>query len=268
VRAVGRRELAYEEIEAIRDTVAGYVAGLDRQLVTVTDLNACRAYSGSTGTNLQPSADYAGNTKRALECEFRSKIQQRLAAYPGAVVRVNVHLAENAENGPNPNPPSGAATSLSPTLVTAAVELPQSSLAKVWPQGNALAGVTEPPNARIVEQQARKNIEDAVLAILPPPAPELRGIPQVTVTTYQDNTPTAPVATSLAAVDKWPLPQRDVVVMASVVVLSILALVAWKWSPTPSPMQQRVPFRCRRRVSRANPRRQSGRIPTKKSMKW
>ena len=46
VRAEGKRHLDYEEIEAIRDTVAGYVAGLDRAQVTVSDLNACRAYPG------------------------------------------------------------------------------------------------------------------------------------------------------------------------------------------------------------------------------
>jgi len=40
VRAEGTRELAYEEIEAIRDTVTGFVAGLDRSQVTAAPIRA------------------------------------------------------------------------------------------------------------------------------------------------------------------------------------------------------------------------------------
>ena len=47
VRMSDGRHLRLEEVETIRNTAMAYVAGLERENVTVTDLNAFHAYPGS-----------------------------------------------------------------------------------------------------------------------------------------------------------------------------------------------------------------------------
>lgn len=133
VRGVGRRALEYNEIESIRDTVVGYFVGLDRKDVTVVDMNAPRPYPGAIDSDDTNSAGHAYATKRMLESEFKSKIEERLSMYPGAVVGVNVHLetpvstssaSELGEREPR--------RSLAPTLVTASIGLPNSYFRSVW----------------------------------------------------------------------------------------------------------------------------------------
>ncbi len=93
VKAVGNQHLDDEQVKAIRNTVAASIAGLKRENVTVTDLNATKTFSGS-GDGMQPSASesaYASH-KKMYEDSWRNEILRRLAKYPGIVVGVNVEL--------------------------------------------------------------------------------------------------------------------------------------------------------------------------------
>lgn len=95
VSASGRRPLLPEEVRAIRDTVVGYVAGLEQTNVTVTDLEAMRAYPGGDDPRAtSESANEYVRTKQMFEQLWRDKLQQRLANYEGLVVAVNVELCD------------------------------------------------------------------------------------------------------------------------------------------------------------------------------
>ncbi len=189
VRAEGKRRLAYEEIEAIRDTVAGYVAGLDRAQVTVSDLNACRAYPGGGDAAGPAAASYAARAEQAkLEEEFRTKIQSRLVAYPGAIVGVNVHLADASASTPPDAASAAARRRFTPALVSASIDLPKSYFAQVWREQNTDTESESPDRRAIqaVEHEIKQTVEQAVLALLPPPADPRRRSPQVVVTSYED----------------------------------------------------------------------------------
>jgi flagellar biosynthesis/type III secretory pathway M-ring protein FliF/YscJ len=182
VRGVGQRPLEYEEIEAIRDTVTGYVGGLDRSRVTVTDLGAGRAYPGTTARHpaLLPGALFSA-AQATLEKEYRQKIRDRLTMYPGVVVGVNVHF------GPA-GPTAADAGAPVPALVTASIDVPRSVFQRIWRERNShpSAAARAPEQLPAVEADVRHNISRAVAALLPPPADDWKTLPQVTVTTYDD----------------------------------------------------------------------------------
>jgi flagellar biosynthesis/type III secretory pathway M-ring protein FliF/YscJ len=185
VRASGNRELTYEEIEAIRDTVAGFVAGLERAKVTISDLNACRAYPGDDGPG-SAAATYAARAEQArLEKEYRTKIQNRLTAYPGLIVGVNVQM-EQPFDSPLQAAPNPGSRHLAPALVSASIDLPKSYFVQVCRERSGQAAGTPPDRTALqaVEEDIKQTVEQAVLALLPPPTADLREVPQVVVTSY------------------------------------------------------------------------------------
>ena len=235
VRATGNRELTYEEIEAIRDTVAGFVAGLNRDQVTISDLNACRAYPGGDGPG-SAGANYAARSERArLEEEFRAKIQNRLTAYPGLIVGVNVQLAE-------PSEPSAAGTTsggrrrFTPALVSASIDLPKSYFAQVWRErnGNAEGTSLDRPGLQAIEEDIKQTVEQAVLALLPSPAADLRGVPQVVVTSYDApprvETNTAELRSVAAA---WIMAHWSLLAAGGVLVASVVLVVCGRRRSAP-----------------------------------
>jgi flagellar biosynthesis/type III secretory pathway M-ring protein FliF/YscJ len=185
VRANGNRELTYEEIEAIRDTVAGFVAGLDRSQVTISDLNACRAYPGGGGLGAA-GANYAARIEQArLEGEFRTKIRSRLTAYPGLIVGVNVQVAEPAGTTVADAAPAEHRRFV-PALVSASIDLPKSYFLQVWRERHPDGTPPDRQTLQATEDEIKRTVEQAVLALLPSPAAGLRGSPQVVVTSYAD----------------------------------------------------------------------------------
>ena len=201
VRAVGGRELDFEQIETIRDTVAGYVAGLDRSHVTVTDLVAGRAYPGSYDRDGALGASHAyALAKRIMESEFRQKIQRRLEMYPGVVVGVDVQLTRPA---PLQQPPAADSSEsenlLVPSLVTVSIGLPKSYFEKIWRDSPGTSGRSVPEKTELqqIEQEVQAEVQQAVLAMLPPLPPDMQTRQQVTVTSYMDAQ--SPAATQLAA---------------------------------------------------------------------
>lgn len=230
VRAVNGGHLSYDQVEAIRETVTGYVSGLDRRMVTITDLNAVRAYPGDL-KHQATGQSYAG-TKWILEKSFREKILDRLAMYPKVVVGVNVHLQppSSADVGPAADAADveleqPAATQ--PALVTTSIDLPRSYFASLWRERHP--ELHTPPTAeqlREIEQEVKHNVERAIVAILPPPIPELASYSQVTVTTYDDvagNIRPAPVSATRLPV---PLPDHWQVVTGVASVAGVLLFAA------------------------------------------
>lgn len=229
VRAEGKRHLDYEEIEAIRDTVVGYVAGLDRAQVTVSDLNACRAYPGGDASD-PAAASYAARAEQArLEEEFLAKIKSRLAVYPGAIVGVNVHLAETSATPPPHAASAAVRRPFTPALVSASIDLPKSYFAQVWRERNTDAEGASPDRRalREVEQEVQQTVERAVLALLPPPLSEMGQSPQVVVTSYEDlpsPTESATAAWPAAAV-AWAAAHQALIVVAFLLAAGVLLLI-------------------------------------------
>jgi len=99
VKTIGGRSLAPERVKAIRETIAGAVAGLEAKSVTVTDMETGLAYRGTgpDGMSLAGESAYASH-KTLYEQFWRDKIVRRLAAIPGVNVEVNVELNPQLRN--------------------------------------------------------------------------------------------------------------------------------------------------------------------------
>ncbi len=81
-----------KQVRSIRDYVAGSIAGLSRDNVTVIDQTLSISYAGGEGTLHGLADDPYAARKQRYEEEWRKKIQQTLAMIPGVVVGVNVEL--------------------------------------------------------------------------------------------------------------------------------------------------------------------------------
>ncbi len=86
-------EISPDQIRAIRNTVAGAYAGLDRNSVTVTDISSGRSYAGQSPDGLGSGDDHLyAEAKQRFERDWQAKIYDRLRMIPGVVVGVNVDL--------------------------------------------------------------------------------------------------------------------------------------------------------------------------------
>ncbi len=190
VKAVGLRHLDPEEVEAIRDTVVAFKSGLEREHVTITDLNACRAYPGGQAP---ASSDVAARTlaaaKRVVEDQWRTKIEERLHMYPDPTVSVNAHFADLPIAADVDQRSTWETTApLRLVQVTASIDVPKRYFVDVWRQRHG-SGEHEAPRSeqiREIEQEVCDTIARAVSAILPPPAPGWQTPRQVTVTSHDE----------------------------------------------------------------------------------
>jgi len=227
VRGVDKRTLEYNQIETIRETVAGYIVGLDRKDVTVVDMNAPRAYPGTDDSDDPHGAGHAYATKRMFESEFKAKIEERLSMYRGAVVGVNVHLETPVPTSSIPDLGDRRfRRSLVPTLVTASIGLPKSYFTSVWRERNPDADGSPPDSVAIerIEQEIEQEVERAVLALLPPP-PQWNTGAQVAVTSYDDAPPTAtPAVSRWTEAFEWIAKHWQVVGLGLVILLGALLL--------------------------------------------
>jgi flagellar biosynthesis/type III secretory pathway M-ring protein FliF/YscJ len=233
VRAVGGRTLEFAEIEAIRDTVAGYVAGLERGDVTVTDLVACRAYPGSYDMSDPLAGGRAYTTlKRFFEQEYRDNIQHRLEMYPGAVIGVDVHLTAPPVGGGSDGPAaSRTRTPLVPSLVRASIGVPRSLITELWRRrtGQSAGVPADTEQLQRVEQEICADIQRMVSAMLPPPAADMPSTSQVTVTTHWDSQPVEDPSGALRpAVAAW-VAEHPAVVGLAVLGLAVVGAFGWRY---------------------------------------
>ncbi len=91
-------DLEETRVEIIRDLVAGSIAGLSPENITVTDMEANRGFpgGGSGGPAAALRSPYAV-LKRHYESEWVRKIRKALDMVPGVVVEVNVELNPDAQ---------------------------------------------------------------------------------------------------------------------------------------------------------------------------
>ena len=215
-RGGGQRNLDVEQVRSVRDLIAGAIAGLESNDVTVTDLGKGRTYRGGAA----PSDAELGETyiaiKKTLEDSWRDRIAEMLSVYPGIVVAVNAELnptdARDQDAGPPPLAVSVAATPYQRSRITASVAVPRSYFLQVWRQRSQMTGQwteSRPTREmlREVETDIHATIQRQVLAVLPlglsgPPASDSHASghpasghpasPQVVVSTYDDLPPAEP----------------------------------------------------------------------------
>ena len=91
-------DLEETRVEMIRDLVAGSIAGLSPENITVTDMEANRGFpgGGSGGPAAALRSPYAV-LKRHYESEWVRKIRKALDMVPGVVVEVNVELNSDTQ---------------------------------------------------------------------------------------------------------------------------------------------------------------------------
>ncbi|MEQ8791433.1 MAG: hypothetical protein RIC55_34540 [Pirellulaceae bacterium] len=258
VKPRGNTNLEADRVQAIRGTVAAVVAGLKPEHVTITDLNAGRAFVGTVGGVDGADSLYAAQ-KAHFENLYRQKVMSQLSVYPGVVVGVDVELdpklrydtnrfqidpkstvamrqrdvtksSTNTEPGPAGRPgaesngvgntpqvvgvESGSKSEmkeseneqdliasqstireemagLTPEKVKVSIGVPNSYFEKVWrernpPEEGAEPAVADASELQTIELAVKKEIEDAVVNLLPAPAPGGDPYVPVRVTTFTD----------------------------------------------------------------------------------
>lgn len=170
VRAAEGRQVEPATVHAIRTTVMTAVGAAAAGDVTVLDLNAGRAYDGGDEDALRRTEDEYASAKHKYETFYQTKIEQRLAMYPGAVVTVNVELDRGGEEASDSAP-------LTPSDVAASIGLPRSLIVELWRRsrpefGPRAARRPETFELRRLENELRADVTEAVAALLPGGAEE------------------------------------------------------------------------------------------------
>ncbi len=185
VKAVGLRHLEMDEVEAIRDTVVAFKSGLQRENVTITDLNACRAYPGNRlPIESCESTRTLEATRRAVEDQWRTKIERRLHMYPDVTVAVSAHFRETSGDLERKHlPDTELRAPTRPVVLSASIDVPRSYFHRVWHQRYG-AGIAPPEQIHQIEQEITDTISRAVNAILPPAEAPRKTMHRVTVTSH------------------------------------------------------------------------------------
>lgn len=219
VQTIGRRELPPQRIRAIRDSIAAAVAGLDRQQVTISNLETGRSYTGLDDADLNSS--YAIE-KMEYENYWRDKIMRLLGNVHGAHVEVNIAMkqAASASSGDA----SSAAIAWAPSRVTAAIDVPQSYFHKVWKSQHQSDDKKSPSPQAIaaIETATHAKIKDIVSQMLKSSAKD-GAPPNVIVATWTD-IPVAKIEEPTLAVvaRKWATENPMLVLVISLTALGAI----------------------------------------------
>lgn len=92
VEPAGSLPLDDERVRAIRNLVAGSIAGLSPRQVTVVDRSTGKSWSGDSADGASGTEDPYFTRMRAYQDQYRREILDQLAYVPGATVSVNVEL--------------------------------------------------------------------------------------------------------------------------------------------------------------------------------
>jgi flagellar M-ring protein FliF len=98
IAPVPGQELTTEQAAAIRNLVAGAIAGMKPDNVTVTDIKNNRSFHGGLDGGDGNMGDRYGSLKHSYEREWKDKILNVLAHVPGVTVEPNVELAQVARH--------------------------------------------------------------------------------------------------------------------------------------------------------------------------
>lgn len=314
VKPLGGRPLDPSRVPAIRNLVAGAIAGLDPEGVTVADLNGRTYPGGEDGLSGYLEDPYYAR-KGMYEKRLEAKIGDTLSYVPGVVVQVSAVLDKElrhiekevsydsktvvsysrerttsdrtegtsgggrvglAAQGPSAGPAEVAAArttsnnsedlesetqnlvptierqvekkTLTPERVNVTVVVPSDYYEQVWIEQNPPAGGGAPPapqpqDLNKIKTTVTKNIQDAVVALLPPlPAGE-NPFPQVTVTTFQSLTkPPLAAPSPLTGVGDWLGENWSTLAMCGLVLCSLMMLRSMvKSAPQAAPEAAETP---------------------------
>ncbi len=92
VKPLGNDELTETQVSAIRHLVAGSIAGMKPENVTVASLNGGRIYSGGPESANSATQNAYRKLKDADEDRLKAKVLEALAYVPGVIATVNVEL--------------------------------------------------------------------------------------------------------------------------------------------------------------------------------
>ncbi len=171
VKPSGDEPLDDSQVRTIRRLVAGAVAGLMPENVTVADLSGSIYHDDTDGTDA-PEGPFAAG-KRAYEREWKAKILNALAYVPGVIVAVNVALdLETVPQSEKPDADSPQETGLTPARVSVWVSIPGSYIEKVWQERNPPATGKErntPSQAALdaIRKEQTTKIRQQIAGLLP-----------------------------------------------------------------------------------------------------
>jgi flagellar M-ring protein FliF len=298
VKPTGNEPLDAARVSTIRNLVAGAIAGLRREQVTVADLNG-RAWPGGPDEDGvgEASEDPYYARKRMYEKQLEGDITKTLAYVPGVIVKVNADLdkvirqvEESIKHDPKTVPvrtrevtstdktegttpggrpgleaqgPSGGAAIIgvarrsmtesdnteteninyvssdkttkelkgfTPERVKVTVIVPTEYYRQVWQAANpGIEGEVpeDPPTKDLVEIEAatKKNVENAVVGLLPAVPAGVDPFPQVTVTSFQ-SLAQAPIPEPTLAADatSWMSRNWSVLGMTGLALFSLVML--------------------------------------------
>lgn len=218
VETASERELTSQRIQAIRDSIAASVAGLDREHVTIANLKTGRSWTGLADADLNSS--YAMR-KSEYENYWRDKISRLLGAVHGAQVEVNIAMEPAAAN--SESDATAAAFAWAPSRVTAAIDVPQSYFHKVWKFRNQEEKKPPTPQAiATIEQATHAKIKEVVGQLLQSSGKEASAA-NVIVTTWDDVPSTRIEEPTLAvAARRWASENPGLVLVISLTVLGVI----------------------------------------------
>jgi len=111
VKPLGNEDLDDTRVLAIRHLVAGAIAGMKPENVTVTNLNGGRIFAGGPSAADSATQNAYRRLKRDDEERLKDKVLEALAYVPGVIATVNVELdkermsrKESVKHGPKPIP--------------------------------------------------------------------------------------------------------------------------------------------------------------------
>lgn len=160
VRPSGSEELDIKTVKSIQNYIAHSIAGLSSDLVSVTDLNSRRTFSGSDHDLASVADDPYASRKKWFEEHWTETIQSALRFINGNNVTVNVEidpemnrLEKGIKYDPRPTPLASSNEKQSETKRTP-VNVGQPGLAAQGP--NQQAAVTPPPTTEQTSEQNRE----------------------------------------------------------------------------------------------------------------
>jgi flagellar biosynthesis/type III secretory pathway M-ring protein FliF/YscJ len=190
VKPVGSIQLAARTAESIREVVSARYTGLERDRVTVIDLNSGEIFGSSSpqGPWSVPNDPYV-ILKRYYEREWRSKIQDMVSMIPSVKVQVNVVLEEtdNVNHQQQQQPES----TLVPIRGIASIAIPRSYYRMIQKRRQDEATSTgstpaEPTDLEVIEAEVGEAVKKMVVGLLPNLSAGNNPYPQVQVSSYLD----------------------------------------------------------------------------------
>jgi flagellar M-ring protein FliF len=192
VRPVGSNQLDEVRVSAIRHLVAGAIASLTPEHVTVCDLNG-RTWYGNMAADANAEDNHYASLKRTYEQDLKAKILDALSFIPGVTVEPNVVLGRQPGAPPkatpgNPATEPGETPAAGLTLASARVSVgvPEGYFRKLWQQQHGQqADRPDPAALDQIRVKETAKIERHVAQLLPV-AEEAANPNAVTVTVFQE----------------------------------------------------------------------------------